>query len=252
MSLFSFLKEYGSPKEKLVSFVKAVEKDPMSISNLVYDASDYDALLNYTQNNKSRDNIFEMWKQGLLSSKPGLHYRSVIGIDMDNDVGMFNRLVVICAKLLELERHEYSLIKFYMSEEKYDNILFIEEIMRKDNMFIPLYSIDVNKIDRDMPMYKNNDILLIENMSKYVARDLPSYIGKDGFITNDGSMDAMLFIDGTGVSFSEDGEDKMTDVLDYPVNMKLSIYNPLSVNPSYDDTPMSTVMECFSDVIVMY
>lgn len=251
--LFSFLKEHGPSIEKFVSFVKVVEKDPMSISTLVYDVSDYDALVNYGQCNKSGDKLFDMWKQGLLNAKPGLHYRSKMGSKIERDVGMFNRLVVVCAKLLELERSEYSLIKFYISENKYDNELFLEQVMTKNYMFTPIYSIDINQIDRDLPTYKSSsDILLIEEMSKHVDRDLPCYIGKNGFITNDGSMDAMLFIDGTGVTFSEDGEDKMSDVLDYPVNLKLSISNPVAVNPSYDQTPFSTVMECFSDVTIMY
>lgn len=249
---FSFLKGHGACIEKFVSFVKVVERDPMIISTLVYDVSDYDALVNYAQYNKTGDKMFDMWKQGLLNAKPGFHYRSTLGSNIERGAGMFNRLVVICAKLLELERNEYSLLKFYMSEKEYDDELFLEQVITKNNMFTPIYSIDINQIDRDLPTYIYSDVLLIEKMSKHIDRDLPCYVGKNGFITNDGSMDAMLFIDGAGVKFSEDGEDKMSDVLDYPVNMKLSISNPIAVNPSYDDTPMSTVMECFSEVTVMY
>ena len=220
--------------------------DTRKMKNSINSAIGMKALVYYiafTQSGKTRGIMKTIWESGLLKGFPTVQYtmnRCGEGGRMKGDAEDFNKIVTICAKMLGMDRNEYTLLELNHSEEKGGDQKFLDNLKKEMETapITPVYSIlgNASKI-------KALGEKVIMDMGKYVPRE-DANIMVDGLWTNITAMKALLVIDESDSTVKEMNT-KLSEVLSAPIDVCFAVPCPGSI-PSYPTNQMPSISASFT------
>ena len=220
--------------------------DTRKMKNSINSAIGMKALVYYiafTQSGKTRGIMKTIWESGLLKGFPTVQYtmnRCGEGGRMKGDAEDFNKIVTICAKMLGMDRNEYTLLELNHSEEEGGDQKFLDNLKKEMETapITPVYSIlgNASKI-------KALGEKVIMDMGKYVPRE-DANIMVDGLWTNITAMKALLVIDESDSTVKEMNT-KLSEVLSAPIDVCFAVPCPGSI-PSYPTNQMPSISASFT------
>ena len=220
--------------------------DTRKMKNSINSAIGMKALVYYiafTQSGKTRGIMKKIWESGLLKGFPTVQCtmnRCGEGKRMKGDAEDFNKIVTICAKMLGMDRNEYTLLELNHSEEKGGDQKFLDNL--KEEMetapITPVYSI-LGNASRIKALGEK----VIMDMGKYVPRE-DANIMVNGLWTNITAMKALLVIDESDSTVKEMNT-KLSEVLSAPIDVCFAVPCPGSI-PSYPTNQMPSISASFT------